>query len=162
MKMNKLAALCAFALLACGCGKGEQTISTPGGDVKVTQKAGTTSLEMTGKGEKQVNIAANDRGVALPDKFPSDIPIMTGAIVKMAMSTGDSLSVYFSVTASQPDAVKYYEENLKARGWEIGTTVKTGESAMMSAKKGKRECVMNVIKQDTGTVVHVIVPSETS
>ena len=161
--MNKinLAALCVLALLAYGCGKSEQTVHTPGGDVKVTQKAGTTNLEMTGNGEK-VNIAAGDKGVALPDKFPSDIPIMTGATVKMAMSTGDNLSVYFSVAASQPDAVKYYEENLKARGWEIGTTVKTGESAMMSAKKGKRECVLNVVKQDAGTVVHVMVPRETS
>ena len=161
MKRNERVALCVLALLAAGCGKEERTVPTPGGDVRVTQKAGSTTVEMSAKGEK-MKITASDKGVALPDKFPADVPIMPGAIVKMAMSAGDALSVTFSVAASQADALKYYQENLKAKGWEIEATMNMGESAMVSAKKGKRQCVMNVAKEGSGSVVQLVAPLEKS
>jgi hypothetical protein len=157
---NSLIALCVFALLALGCGK-ETTVSTPAGDVKVTKKGDSITLETTDKGEKvNIAVAGDGQSVALPDKFPSDVPVMPGAIVKMAMSTDEGMSVQFSVKASQADAVKYYEENLKAKGWAIEATMNTGASSMMSAKKGRRECVLTVVTEGGGSVVQVMVPSE--
>jgi hypothetical protein len=116
---------------------------------------------MTGKDAK-VKISASDKGVALPANFPADVPIMPGATVKMAMSTGDALSVTLGVAASQADALKYYEDNLKAKGWEIAATMNMGDTAMISAKKGKRECVMNVGKDGSGSVVQLVAPLEKS
>jgi hypothetical protein len=152
--------LCVFALLALGCGK-EQTTSTSVGDVKVTKKGDTITFETKDKGEKvNVAVAGGDKGLALPDKFPSDVPVMPGAIVKMAMATGEGMNVQFSVKASQADTVKFYEENLKAKGWKIEATMNMGASSMMSAKKGNRECVLTVATEGGGSIVQVMVPSE--
>jgi hypothetical protein len=150
-----------LALLA-GCGKKEQNVAVPGGNVTVTQQGGGTTMEMrSDKGDK-VKVTASDKGVALPANFPADVPIMPGATVKMAMSSGDALSVAFSVAASQADALKYYEDNLKAKGWTIETTMNMNDTAMLSAKKGKRECVMNASKDGSGSMVQLVAPLEKS
>jgi hypothetical protein len=160
MKKISLAALCAFALLASGCGK-EEKVSAPATDIRVTKKGDAVTFEMKGKDEKtNVTIAGSDKGVPLPDKFPTDVPVMPGAIVKVAMATGEGMSVQFSVKASQADAVKYYEENLKTKGWTIEATMNSAASSMISAKKGKRECVLNIITDAGGSIVQVLVPSE--
>lgn len=156
-----LCAAIALALLG-ACGKKEQNVAVPGGNVTVTQQGGGTTVEMrSDKGEK-VKVTSSDKGVALPANFPADVPIMPGATVKMAMTSGDALSVTFSVAASQADALKYYEDNLKAKGWEIAATMNMGESAMLSAKKGKRECIMNVGKDGGGSMVQLVAPLEKS
>ena len=162
MKKISLTALCVFALLASGCGK-EQTTSTSVGDVKVTKKGDNITFETKDKGEKvNVAISGSDKGVALPDKFPSDFPVMPGAIVKVAMTTGEGMSVQFSVKASQADAVKFYQENLKAKGWNIEASMNTGASSMISAKKGNRECVLNMVTDGGGSIVQVMLASEKS
>lgn len=157
---KSLIASCVFALLAAGCGK-ETSVSTPAGQATVTQKGNVTNIEMkSSKGEK-VSVAASDKGVALPENFPNDIPVMPGAVVKMAVNTGGNLSVHFSVKASPADAMKFYEENLKAKGWKIDATMNMGESSMVSAEKDKRKCVLNIAKEDGGGVmVQVMVPNE--
>jgi len=162
MKKIGLAVLCILALLAFGCGR-EQTVSTPAGDVKMTKKGDATTFEMnTGKGEKMNIVAGSggDKSIALPDQFPADVPVMPGAVVKLSVATGGNLSVHFSVKASQADAIKFYEENLKAKGWEIEATMNMGASSMVSAKKGKRQCVLTVVSEGGGSVVQVMVPSE--
>jgi len=159
MKKSGLTLLCALALLASGCGK-ETTVSTPSGQATVTQKGNVTNIEMkSSKGEK-VNVSASDKGVALPENFPNDIPVMPGAVVKMAMASGGNLSVHFSVKASPADAMKFYEDNLKAKGWKIDATMNMGDATMVSAEKEKRKCVLNIAKEDGGAIVQVMVPSE--
>ena len=144
--------------LAGGCGKKEQNISVPGGgSAKVTQSGSSTTVEVSSQGEK-LKVTASDKGVALPDKFPADVPIMPGATIKMAASSGEGLSVSFSVAASQADALKYYQDNLKAQGWEIEATMTMGDAAMLSAKKGKRECAVNVAKEGSGSMVQLMAP----
>jgi hypothetical protein len=83
---------------------------------------------------------------------------MPGATIKMAASSGDSLSVSYSVAASQADALKYYEDNLKAKGWAIEASMKMGDAAMLSAKKDKRECAVNVAKDGSGSMVQLMAP----
>lgn len=162
MNKKKLAVVCALALLAAACNKQEKTYSTPAGDIKVSEKSGTTTYEAKdNKGEK-VKMESNDKGVALPDKFPSDVPMMKGAIVKMAISSGDNLSVNFSVAATPAEVGKYYEENLKSQGWTIGTTANMGDMAVVSAKKDKRECVVTAGKEGTGAVVQLVLPQAKS
>ena len=163
MKKISLAALCVYSLLVWGCGE-KTTVSTPKADIKMTQKGDAITFEMKDKDEKtSVVISGSDKGVALPEKFPSDFPVMPGAIVKVAMATGEGTSVQFSVKVSQADVVKYYEENLKARGWKIEAAMNTGASSMLAAKKGNRDCVLNVVtEKDGGSIVQVMVPSEKS
>ena len=162
MKKISLTALCVFSLFVIACGE-KTTVSTPTGDIKMTQKGDAVTFEMKDKGEKtNLAISGSEKGVALPEKFPSDFPVMPGAIVKVAMTTGDGMSVQFSVKASQADAVKDYEENLKAKGWNIEASMHMGESSMMSAKKGNRECVLNLVTDKGGSIVQVMLASEKS
>lgn len=151
-----LGGVIALALLV-GCGKKEQNIAVPGGKATVTQQGSSTTVEVSSQGEK-IKVTASDKGVALPDKFPADVPIMPGAIVKMAASSGDGLSVTLSVAASPADALKYYQDNLKAKGWEIEATMAMGEATMLSAKKDKRECVVNIAKDGSGSAVQLMAP----
>jgi hypothetical protein len=157
MKRNQIAAICVLAVLAAGCGKEEQTISTPSGDVKVSKQGATTTVEV--KGGEKMKITAGDKGVALPATFPADVPMMPGAALKAVMTSGENLIVHYSIGASQAEAMKYYEENLKARGWKIEGTMNMGESAMVQAKKDKRDCIVTVVKESTGTSVQLALPN---
>ena len=154
-------ACCACLAFASGCGKDEKTISTPRGEVRITQKGGGASMEMVTKDGK-VNITSNEKGVALPDNFPKDVPIIKGGVVTMAMASGEHLSVHLRAPSPVAETAKYYEDSLKAQGWQIEATMNMGESMMVSAKKGRRECAVTAVKDGNGSVVQLMVPREGS
>ena len=148
-----------FALAAAGCGKEEKTIATPGGTVKVTKSGSTTSVEVGGKDGK-VTVASNEKGVALPDKFPADVPVMPGATVKMAVTVGENFSIHLGTPASQADVAKYYDENLKAKGWQVDPVASVGELTIVAAKKGERKLGINIVKEGSGSVLQLTVPRD--
>jgi hypothetical protein len=151
--------LCVFAIAVTGCGKDEKTIATPGGAVTVTKSGNTTSVEVSGKDGK-ITVASNEKGVALPDKFPADVPVMPGATVKMAAAVGENLSVHLGTAAAQADVAKYYEENLKAKGWSVDPAASVGELTIVAAKKGERRLGINIVKDGAGSVVQLMVPRD--
>lgn len=162
--MNKqfviaMTVLCAFAF---GCGKSEKTYKTAEGEVKVKEKSGEVTYEATTKDGGKFTMAANDKGVALPDNFPKDVPILKGATVKVAMTQGKQMVVHLHVSGSVADAAKYYTDELKGQGWEIETTMNMGDSSMVSAKKDKRQCAVVAAKQSDGTLVQLSVSQEGS
>ena len=159
VQKSALVACCACIALASGCGKDEKTISTPQGDVTITKKGGGASVEVATK-EGKLNIASNDKGVALPANFPKDVPIIKGGVVTVAMTSGDNLNVQVRAPAPVAEVAKYYEDSLKAQGWQIEATMNMGESVMVSAKKGKRQCVVTTAKDGNGSMVQLMVPGE--
>ena len=154
-----LAACCVCVALAFGCGKDERTVSTPQGDIKVTKKGDGASVEVTGKDVK-ISAAGDGKSVALPANFPKDVPIINGGVVRIAAVTGENLSVHLAAPASMAEATKYYEDNLKSQGWKIEATMSMGEATMVSAKKGKRECIVTATKDGNGSVVQLVVSAE--
>lgn len=150
MQKSMVVALGLVGVMLAACGKQEQKVSTPQGDVTVTQQGNTTTLEATGKQGEKVQITASDKGVALPPNFPEDIPLMTGAVVKLAMDAGDALSVHYTVSAAPGDVGKFYQDTLKAKGWKIEHTAIMGEMTMLSASKGSREAAITVQKDSNG------------
>jgi len=152
-----LAAACAWLVLAFGCGKEEKTVSTPRGDVTVTTRGDVTTVEVTGKDGKFTASSA-EGGVALPADFPKDVPIIKGGVVKMAMVAGPNLSVHVEAPASVAEAGKYYEDSLKAQGWKIEAAMNMGDSMMISARKGKRECAVTIAKEGKGSALQLMVP----
>ena len=158
---NKLAIILALlVLVAFGCGK-KSTYSTKDGEVTVDQKGGKVTIESRSK-DGNATFTANDSGVALPDKFPKDMPIYKGAVVKVASTQGKSMMVHMTVPASAADALKFYQDQLKDQGWEIQSTMNMGEGSMLSAKKAGRQCSALVLKQDKETVVQITVAQEGS
>jgi len=159
MQAPVLVACCAGLALAAGCGKSEKTVDTPQGKMTVTQQGAGAKMEIVTK-EGKATVTSNEKGVALPANFPNDVPIMNGGVVTMAMETGGNLSVHLRGPASVADAAKYYEDGLKAQGWEIQATMNMGESTIVSAKKGKREVAMTASKDGGGSIVQLVMPRE--
>jgi hypothetical protein len=162
MSNKALVALAVLVALSFGCGKGEKTYQTPGGEVKVQQKSGEVTYEVKGKDGEKLTVAAGDKGVALPADFPDDVPIFKGATVKVAMTQGKQKIVHLYAPVAVAEAAKFYGDELKSRGWEIESTMNMGEVSMVSAKKKNRQCSVTVAKESGGTLIQLAISQEGS
>ena len=155
--MKKILSLILTACVAIsfGCGKRE-TIQTPDGKMTVEQKGDTAKVEIA-TAEGKATMTANDKGVAIPDTFPKDLPLPKGAVPKMAMSQGKAEMLHLQVPGTVAEVDKAYQEKLKGEGWEIGTTMNLGDSTMIEAKKTDRKCAVMVMKDPAGTMVQLTV-----
>ena len=158
--MNKILSviLPAFLALSFGCSKSE-THQSPDGNIKVEQKGDTSKVEVTTK-EGKTFVTASDKGVAIPDTFPKDVPIPKGAVPKLTMSQGKAEMLHLHVPGTVADVLKAYQEMLKGEGWEIETTMNMGEGSMLQAKKPGRQCAAMVMKDDAGTLIQLTVTQE--
>lgn len=155
-------ALTVLVAFAFGCGKSEKTTTIPEGEVKVERKSGEVTLEASGKGGERVAVAAGDKGIALPADFPKDVPIIEGATVKVAMTQGRKMVVHLHAALPVADAAKFYDDELKGRGWAIESTMNTGDVSMVSARKGKRLCSVTVAREGDGTLVQLALSQQRS
>ena len=158
--MNKFlsAILPTIVALTFGCGK-SKTYETADGKVTVEQKGDTAKYEVTTK-EGKATMTANQKGVAIPDTFPKDVPIPKGAVARLTMSQGKAEILHLHVSGSVADVAKDYQDKLKGEGWEIVSTMNMGEGSMLQAKKGGRQCVAMVVKDDGGSLIQLTVNQE--
>ena len=155
MKKFLLAITPAILVLIFGCGK-SKTYETSDGKVTVDQKGETTKYEVTTKDGK-ATMTANEKGVAIPDTFPKDVPIPKGAVARLNMSQGKAQILHLHVSGNVADVAKEYSDKLKGEGWEIETTMNMGDGSMLHAKKGNRQCVAMVAKDDAGSLIQLTV-----
>jgi hypothetical protein len=144
--------------LAFGCSKSE-THQSLDGKVKVEQTGDASKVEVTTK-EGKATVTASDKGVAIPDTFPKDVPIPKGAVPKLTMSQGKAEMLHLHVAGTVGDVVKAYQESLKGEGWEIESTMNMGEASMLQAKKAGRSCSAMVMKDDPGSLIQLTVTQE--
>ena len=85
--------------------------------------------------------------------MPMMLPARTSGTMPMSRSRG---------IAPAAELVKFYQDQLKEKGWEIQSTANMGEGSMFSAKKEGRQCTALVLKQDKETVVQLTVSQEGS
>jgi len=158
--MNKILSviLPAFLALSFGCSKSE-THQSPDGKIKVEHKGDTAKVEVTTK-EGTTSVTTSDKGVAIPDTFPKDVPIPKGVVPKLTMTQGKAEMLHLHVSGTVADVVKAYQELLKGEGWEIQTTMNMGDASMLQAKKAGRQCAAMVVKDDTGTLIQLTVTQE--
>ena len=161
MQKQIVVVLTVLVALAFGCGKEEKTYKTAEGEVKIKQESGEATYEGTTK-EGKFKVAVGDKGVALPDNFPKDVPILKGATVKVAVAQGKQMTVQLLMPGSIADVAKSYQDELKSRGWEIDATMNMGEASMLNAKKGNRQCAIVAGKDSNGTMVQLTVSGEDS
>lgn len=152
MHSVRIAALCGFALLATACGRDEQTIKSPSGEVKITKK-GDTATVVTKDGSMKMQMS--DKGTTVPPEFPKDVAIINGGVVKMAVNSEKHISLHIATTMAQADVVKFYEGSLKEAGWKLDATAVIGEMSMMVGKKDSRTVTLSIIKADSGSVVQL-------
>lgn len=82
------------------------------GGVKVDEKSG--SVEVTTQ-DGQATFSSKSE---LPENYPSDIPVYSGAeIVYSVVKDGDGSNVTLRTTDSLQQVVSYYEAQLASQGW---------------------------------------------
>ena len=162
MKKPVVIGLTVLVAFSFGCDRSEKTYKTAEGEVKVKQKSGEVTYEASGKDKEKLTVAAGNKGIALPADFPKDVPILNGGTVKVAMTQGKKMVVHLYVAAPVADAAKFYDDELKGRGWVIESTMNAGDVSMVSAKKGNRRCSVTAAKESDGTLVQLALSQEGS
>ena len=136
-----------FALLVAGCNR-SKTVSTPGGDVKVEEsgKAGQSTVTVTGKNGETMTI--NSEGSKLPDDYPKDVPVASGAKIVMATSVNNADNKGSSLVLESADSfdktVAFYKKGLADHGWKIDATIAGENMTMLTAAKDTRQLVVQI------------------
>ena len=143
-----------------GCG-GPRELTTPDGE-KVTVAQDGEGVNITVKGEdgESVQISANESGVSLPDGFPSDVPIYPGATITLTSETPQGMNVVLRTKDPAEKVRQFYQEKLKAEGWEIVATMNMPTGAMLQAKKGERSQTVITGSDGQQTTISLTAASE--
>lgn len=89
----------------------EQALGGEGGDVDITDEGVTIT-------DEEGNEAAIGENVAVPDTWPSEVPLYDGGTLQMVSVEGDgSASAMWVTDASVQDAAAAYSDALKAAGY---------------------------------------------
>lgn len=150
MFSRRIVVLC-LALLLPGCNR-PKTVSTPSGDVKVEEsgKAGQSTVTFTGKNGEQMTIASE--GSKLPDDYPKDIPVASGAKIVMATSVNNADNKGSSLVLESADSydktLAFYKKGLADNGWQIGATISGEKMTMLTAAKDTRQLVVQIGESD--------------
>jgi hypothetical protein len=115
-----------------------------GGDVDFDMDAnGEGTIRIQGEDGVEIEYSAGG-SVALPDTWPSDMPIMDDASVTYAGSvnpgSADGGTMVVFMTDKTPAQVsEYYTQALGDAGWTIVSTVAMGDASMLGVSKDERE-----------------------
>lgn len=133
-------------LTVVGCNSGKTTVApgvtTSDDKQKVTIETGDTKAE----------IATGDASVSLPDNFPKDVPIITGAKLTLASEIGgNTFNVAFESSKSLKEVLEYYKTEVEKNGWKIEQAIQIADGGTLQAKKGKQVLVVTFGKVDANT-----------
>lgn len=106
------------------------------------------------------NESAADNGKALPDDFPSSVPIYEPSNVSTISSStmaGPRYTVGFIAKGAEQDVVTFYDQALKENGWSI--TYDNGKGRF-AAKNGSMRITVNVIGAGSGAVFTITTPKQ--
>jgi hypothetical protein len=155
MSTKSLILLSALSLLTAGCGKKAEYKTTAGG-VTVEQKGDVASVQVKDKSGAVMKAEASEKGVSLPPDFPKDVPLFKDALVIAAVVVDDTFQVQTTFKAPVAEALKFYAEKLKSEGWDVQIAREQGETGIISAEKGNRECRVRLSKGDQLTVAMIM------
>jgi hypothetical protein len=155
MNTHRIVAISLVLLLA-ACNR-SKTVSTPGGDVKVEEsgKAGQSKVTFTGKNGESMTI--NSEGGKLPDDYPKDVPVASGAKIVMATSVNNAENKGSSLVLESADSfdntVAFYKKGLADNGWKVDATIAAEKMTMLTAAKDTRQLVVQIGESEGKTSV---------
>ncbi|HBO45590.1 MAG TPA: hypothetical protein DD670_17010 [Planctomycetaceae bacterium] len=148
-----LVLIAAILVLPVGCGR-STTVPTPeGGEVTVKEKGDEVDMTVTGPDGQTLNLKSDESGVALPDDFPKDVPLLPGAKPTGVVTMGDATTVTFETDKKVADVAVYYEKVLATHGWRIEISMAVTDGTMVAGTKEKRAVQVMATKRDTGAAV---------
>lgn len=152
--------LVALACLVAGCRKSTTYTAPDGIRATVTQGGNGTEVVIQGKDGATMRIAENGAGVSLPDGFPKDVPIYKGAVVVTSVDTKEGKQVSLRTPDALGKVVDFYKAELAKNGWEVESSMNSGDMGMCNAKKGDSEVVASAFKDGENTMISLMVHSK--
>jgi hypothetical protein len=131
-----------------------------GGKADINLEDGTSSFEFE---TEEGKVVINQDGT-LPDDFPSDIDIYSGATVTgyVSMSAEDiqGFNATLSTNDSAEEVYNSYQESLVSNGWAILTKFSSEAYSSVAAEKDNRTIVVTITEDTTETIVLLTVKTE--
>lgn len=106
----------------------------------------------------KVDIGANE----VPDTFPKDFPIYSGAKVTSSLSGAQAgKSNGFWLTLSTPDAsdkvVSFYKTELAKNGWTIDSTFTANDTTTQTISKGTWKGSLSIAKSSSDAETQIVI-----
>jgi hypothetical protein len=129
-----------------GCRKAESTHTMAHNEMRVKDEVMRSAKEDHGamKMEHGNSKMESGKSVALPDHFPSDVPIYPGSRVAITSSTENGTTIGLETDDDRQKIVRYYEEKLTAQGWNINKTTSSKRSSIVHGRKNNRSCAIAI------------------
>jgi hypothetical protein len=97
-------------------------------------------------------------GAAIPEDFPSDVPIYPGARPTATMSeAGEGTLVTFDIDDGPEKVYDFYQQKFSDGGWEIASSASMGGQWMISALKDQRAAHVSIAGDGSGTQLGIAV-----
>lgn len=146
-------ALPLIAAIAIGCNTGTEEPEAPSSGAAATSGSETGAAAVVPPADidpSRFPELAHGVVAAVPDNFPSDLPVYPGSVAAQGRGTtdegGDMAAVQLLTNDSPEQAYDYYRNELESKGWAIGDTPPgaDGESAISVTKDGCKAVFMFV------------------
>jgi hypothetical protein len=157
MKTLSLLLSAAVLLATAACSKNTKETATTADGTKVTmeKKGDQVNMEFKSKSGEKVSLNASDKGMKPVTELPEDVPLYPKAVLQMDNAVGPMRMLGLHTADPVADAVKFYTEELKKRGWKIDTDMAMGEGHMFTAGKEKRSCQLMITPDGKQTYIQL-------
>lgn len=138
----------------------EKTYSTADGETTVKRRGNDIEISAHDNEGNKVTGQAG-KNVAIPEDFPSDLPIYSGATPLVAMKMeGQGHSLTLESTDPLDKVHAFYVDAVQANGWAIDAQMDWGGQKMIAAKKGNQTAAISLSNTDGKTQIVLTVSKE--
>jgi hypothetical protein len=124
-----------------------------GGKVDIDDDGDKITVETD---EGKVTMGQNE----VPDSFPSDVTVYSGAEVTRTSEVDDSVTLQLTTSDSISTVFDFYKGDLKSNGWKLSTTAESVEdSSLIYAEKNDKQVIVTVSEdtQSDKTLITILV-----
>jgi len=186
--MNKLiVVLLAVCVVCIGCGKKgaekltekmiEKSLEKDGVKADVKISGGNMTINTKDKDGKTTDIKVSEDKVAInsadgaityaaggsakiPDTFPKDVYIYSGASVLSTMTVPGGQNVQLQTKDSRDKVIGAYKSKMTAEGWKEEVSMNTADQSMGSYKKDNKTVNVIVMTDNGKTVINLSIAEE--
>lgn len=134
---------------------GDATTESEDGNVAIDMEDDSGRFELTGEDGSVVRIATG-KDAAIPDDFPSDVPLFPGFKPDMVQSLpGGTVAVAGSVPAAIPSVKSYYDQAALREGWTVTGSIGEEHVASLTYTKGERMLQVTATPDMAGTMISI-------
>jgi hypothetical protein len=142
------------AIVWVGCGRSASVTGSDKSKITVSQEGEDANVSITASGGRTAAMSLGGEA-PLPEAFPRDM-VYPGAKLTMAVKDKQSVTATFSSNDLPSGVLSFYQEKLKAGGWEMVYSTQESEGGGIQAKhKDRGRCVLSIShpKKEEKTVI---------